>query len=228
MSEWWTYTLSDFLMFSPQVYYRLFELHNRALWPAQLLTILVGFAILYLLLRRQGGGDRLIAAMLGALWIWLAWAFFWERYPTINWAAAYVAPFIALEGLLLIGLGAMGGRPIFISSRAPSALTGLGLFAFALTCYPFLAPIMGRPWLSGELFGIAPDPTALATLALLALAEGRTRWLAMLIPALWCVLSAVTLWTMGAGDFFLPIAWALAAIGIAFLTRYARITETRR
>jgi hypothetical protein len=30
MSEWWTYTLSDFLLFSPRVYYRLFELHNRA------------------------------------------------------------------------------------------------------------------------------------------------------------------------------------------------------
>ena len=222
MSEWWTYTLSDFLMFSPQVYYRLFELHNRALWPAQFLTIGVGFAILYLRLRREGGGDRLIAAMLGALWIWLAWAFFWERYPTINWAAAYVAPFIALEGLLLIGLGAMGGRPIFMSSRGPSALAGLGLFAFALICYPFLAPLMGRPWLSGEIFGIAPDPTAIATLALLALAEGRTRWLAMLIPALWCVLSAVTLWTMGAGDFFLPIAGALAAIGIAFLTAARR------
>ena len=33
MSEWWTYTLSDFLLFSPRTYYRLFELHHRALWP---------------------------------------------------------------------------------------------------------------------------------------------------------------------------------------------------
>ena len=28
MSEWWTYRLSDFLMFSPRTYHRLFELHN--------------------------------------------------------------------------------------------------------------------------------------------------------------------------------------------------------
>jgi hypothetical protein len=216
MSEWWTYTFSDFLMFSPQVYYRLFELHNRALWPAQLLTMGAGFAIFYLLLRGQGGKFRVMAIMLGMLWIWLAWAFFWERYATINWAAAYVAPFIAFEGLLLIGFGAIRGGAIFRSSREPSALAGLGLFACALVLYPFVALFMGRLWLSAEIFGIAPDPTAIATLALLALAAERTRWLLMLVPALWCVISSVTLWTMGADDFFLPIAGALAAIGVGF------------
>ena len=84
MSEWWTYTLSDFLMFSPQVYHRLFELHNRALWPAQLLTAGFGFAILYLLLGRQDGWNRPIWTLLGALWIWLAWAFFWDA-TLHNW-----------------------------------------------------------------------------------------------------------------------------------------------
>ena len=215
MSEWWTYTLSDFLMFSPQVYYRLFELHNRALWPAQLLTLGLGFAIFYLLLRREDGAHRAICVMVGTLWIWLAWAFFWERYATINWAAAYVAPLIVIEGLLLIWLGAIGTQPIFASSRKAADLAALALFAFALFFYPLLAPFMGRSWFSGEFFGIAPDPTALATLALLACAQGRKRWLAMIIPALWCVTSAATLWTMGAGDFFVPITGALAAIGVA-------------
>ena len=35
MSEWWTYSLSDFLLFSPRTYYRLFELYNLAIWPTQ-------------------------------------------------------------------------------------------------------------------------------------------------------------------------------------------------
>ena len=33
MSEWWTYHLSDFLLFAPRTYYRLFELYNAAIWP---------------------------------------------------------------------------------------------------------------------------------------------------------------------------------------------------
>ena len=36
MPEWWTYSPSDFLMFSARTYYRLVELHNRRLWPAHL------------------------------------------------------------------------------------------------------------------------------------------------------------------------------------------------
>ena len=46
MSEWWTYSPANFLMFSARTYYRLFELHNKALWPAHGLALLTGFAIL--------------------------------------------------------------------------------------------------------------------------------------------------------------------------------------
>jgi hypothetical protein len=219
MSEWWTYTLSDFLMFSPQVYYRLFELYNRALWPAPLLTVGAGVAILCLLIVPEGSRRRLAHVILGMLWIWIAWAFFWQRYAEINWAVLYVAPFIAAQGALLIGLGAAGLLPISISRRKAIDIAGLALFAAALGLYPLIAPMMGRQWLAGEVFGIAPDPTAIATLALLALAEGRARWAAMIIPALWCAISTVTLWTMGAAYFFLPLAGALVAIGIALARR---------
>jgi hypothetical protein len=215
MSEWWTYTLSDFLMFSPQVYYRLFELNNRALWPAHLLTGGFGVAVLHRLFRRPDGWDRPIWTILGALWIWLAWAFFWERYATINWAAGYVAPFIAAEGLLLIAIGVLAQPSRYGSVRQPGVQAAVGLFAGALVLYPLLAAVLGRPWLAAEIFGIAPDPTSVATLALLALAEGRIRGLAMIIPALWCAISAATLWTMGAPDFFIPVAGALAAVVIA-------------
>ncbi len=46
MSEWWTYRLEDFLLFSPRVYWRMFELHNEAVWPLQIATLLLGAAIL--------------------------------------------------------------------------------------------------------------------------------------------------------------------------------------
>src|SRR5205807_4521090 len=50
MSEWWTYSLSDFLLFSPRTYYRLFELYNLALWPGQIAAIALGIVLLALLL----------------------------------------------------------------------------------------------------------------------------------------------------------------------------------
>ena len=46
MAEWWTYRPEDFLLFSPRVYWRLFELHNAAVWPVQVPALLLGAAIL--------------------------------------------------------------------------------------------------------------------------------------------------------------------------------------
>ena len=51
MFEWWAYQPSDLLMFSPQTYYRLFELYNAGLWPAQILTLAAGVAIAILMVR---------------------------------------------------------------------------------------------------------------------------------------------------------------------------------
>ncbi len=215
MSEWWTYRLSDFLLFSPRVYYRLFELHNRALWPAQLLTIALGLAILFLLSRPGRARHRIVPALLGVLWIWVAWAFLWGRFASINWASAYAAPIFALQGLALLWFGTIRGVLSFAQRGDVRDLVGRVLFVGALAGYPLLAPVMGRLWFAAELFGIAPDPTAVGTLAVLALADGRIRWLLLLVPCLWCAVTGATLWTLGAEDFFVAPASALIALGAA-------------
>ena len=45
MSEWWTYHLSSFLLFSPHTYGRLIERYNAAIWPWQLAGLAAGLAI---------------------------------------------------------------------------------------------------------------------------------------------------------------------------------------
>src|SRR5258707_15614550 len=52
MSEWWTYRLTSFLLFSPRTYYRLLELYNLAIWPAQLAGAAIGVAIVALLITK--------------------------------------------------------------------------------------------------------------------------------------------------------------------------------
>jgi hypothetical protein len=84
MSEWWTYSLSDFLLFSPRTYYRLFELYNLAVWPWHVLAIVLGLAVLVLWLRRGAWQGRSVAVILAACWLFVAWAYLLARYDTIT------------------------------------------------------------------------------------------------------------------------------------------------
>ena len=105
---------------------------------------------------------------------------------------------------------------------------GCGLWLFALALHPLLAPALGRPSLQAEWFGIAPDPTVLATLGLLLLApvshtlSAPARVLALLswcVPLLWCLASGATLWAMGSSEAWLMPAAAAAALGTVWRSR---------
>jgi hypothetical protein len=223
MSEWLTYSLADMLMFSERVYYRMLALYNQEIWPAQLLAFALGAAALYLLLVPAGRSwrDRGIPLVLGVLWGWVAWGFLWERFATINWPVAYIVPLFALQAIWFAVMGAIEGRLSFASGNRAVLFAGAALFAAVLLLYPLIAPLMGRSWLSAEIFGLAPDPTALGTLALLAVAEGWRRWVLMVVPALWCLISTVTLLTMGMPDYLIPATGALAAFALAFAGVFA-------
>ena len=210
MSEWWTYRLSDFLLFSPRTYRRLFELYNEAIWPGHVLALLLAFVLIACLLR--GGQGRIVAAILAAAWLWVAWAFHLERYATINWAAPWLAAGFAVEGALLAGYAATG-RLVLPRPAGAAGWAGLGLIFFAALAQPFLAPLSGRGWSAAEVFGIAPDPTAVATLGALLVARGGNAWPLLPIPLLWCAISGATLWAMEEPD-----AFVLPAVGLVSLT----------
>ncbi|GGC75888.1 DUF6064 family protein [Chelatococcus reniformis] len=216
MSEWWTYRLESFLLFSPRVYWRMFELHNAALWPLQLATLASGVVIVLLVLRRAPGHGTWIGLILGVLWACVGWSFLWNRYAGINWAALYVAPAFGLQGLLLAAAGASGG--LACDRRDVTGRLGLLLVASGLA-YPLLAPLLGRPWISAEVFGVAPDPTAIATLGLLVAAGGRWQPLLCPIPLSWLLLSGLTLRTMGEGQALVPLAAAGTAVALLILRR---------
>jgi hypothetical protein len=213
MSEWWTYSLSDFLLFSPRTYYRLFELYNLAIWPLQVIALASGAAMLPLFRSTRPWHGRVVAAILALCWLWVAWAYFLERYDTINWAARYAALGFAAQALLLLWRGGLTGLSL-VAAPTIVGRAGLLVVLFALLAQPFVAPLFGRPWAQAEIFGIAPDPTAIATLGIVV-ASTRLRWELMVIPALWCGLSAATLWTMGSADAFVPAVAATVALLLA-------------
>ncbi|RJT41356.1 hypothetical protein D3227_06060 [Mesorhizobium waimense] len=221
MSEWWTYRPEDFLLFSPRVYWRMFELQNEALWSLHLVTVAAGLAIFMFLLRRPNRDSGWIGLLLAALWVFVGWTFLWNRYVAINWAIFYVAPLFAFQAVVLLIAAIMPGG-LRLDRRDVAGWTGLLFAAAGLVLYPLFPPLVGRPWTSAEVFGIAPDPTVIVTLGLLLAARGKLLPLLFPIPSLWCLLSGVTLWTMDDRQAWLPlvmVAIVLAALGLRSLIR---------
>ncbi|MEO7854797.1 MAG: DUF6064 family protein [Rubrivivax sp.] len=220
MSEWWTYQPSDFLMFSPRIYWRLFESINQAYWPAQVGLLVAAWAWLARQARPARPADqvwaRAAACALALIWALVAWAFLLQRFAPIQWVAGDAALVFFAQALALIGLAVLGG--IHRSTGRLRRRAALALGVWALVGYPLLGTAFGRPWQQAEVFGLAPDPTALATLAFLLLVRATTpasRWLMRLlwiVPVAWCLVSAATLWTMGSAQGWL----VLAALALAF------------
>jgi hypothetical protein len=216
MTEWWTYRPSDLLLFSARTYYRLFELYNAEVWPAQILTIGVGGALWLALWQQRARALQVATALLGAAWLWVAWAFHWQRFAVINWAATGFAAAFAIEGLLLLAWALFGAPRHIAAAQGRTRWAGLALLLFAVALQPALGPMLGRPLPQAEIIGLAPDPTAMATLAVLLLSTSRSNrrafWLLWPLPLLWCAYAGMTLASMHAADaLLLPAAAVLAA-----------------
>jgi hypothetical protein len=223
VSEWWTYRPADLLMFAPRTYWRLFELHNEALWPAQALTALAALIMAGGLWQRRVSAVRAGLALLAACWALVAWTFFWQRYAPINAAAgAFAIAFAVQAGGLLALVPALDART---SSLTGPRWAGLALLGWALVAHPCLASISGRPWSQAEFFGLAPDPTAIGTLGVLLLVSSQRRWVRFLLTVLWflalswCAVSAATLWTMGSSQGWVSAAGAVLALAMKLRRR---------
>ena len=221
MSEWWTYTLSDFLLFSPRTYHRLFELHNAEWWPAHGVAVAGGVAMMVLAQRRGPATGRAVAAILALAWAWVAWAFLWQRYASINWAAPWLAAAFVVQALLLVRFAIR--RQGLALATGPTSLvrTGLAVAAAGVLAYPLVSVALGRGAAAAEVFGMAPDPTVLATLGILVLAAPAARVVLLPIPLAWCALTGATLWTMGSPEWWLLPAAAVLSIVAAMRERRA-------
>ena len=224
MNEWLSYRPSDFLMFAPRTYWRLFELHNGAWWPAQPLLVLAGLGWMGWLLRGGSPALRAGAPALAAALSFVAVTFMLDRYAAVNWAASGFALGFMAQAL---GLAALATRVDWGTvSPGPRRRIGLTIFAWALLGHPLLALAFDRPWTQAEVFGLAPDPTAIATLGFLLCAHTQrrlTRWLLRSLWTLataWCAISSATLWTMGSAQAWVLMGVTLAALAAAWLLPY--------
>ena len=193
-----SYRFSDFILFSENAYYRQFEFYNQAIWPLHLVALVFAFIILYALYiktdKKPEWAGRVLAILLVASWLWVAVAFLYLRFYQIHVVANWYAFGFVLQAGLLLWYGVIKNRLLLHVKSHFMKITGSALLLMSFIIYPFIALLSGRYWQQFEMFALAPDPTAIATFAILLFY--KVPWVLFVIPVIWLVLSGMTLLSM--------------------------------
>jgi len=195
MSEWRSYSLHDLLIFSPESYFRLFERSNQAFWPFHLAIIAIALLMLYLATVRTARSQLFILAGLAFLWVLAGWWFVYQFYSQINTIAYWYLLLFVVQIIIILLYVIATSRKTSLYKPAGDAMlgVGMGIAVYALLMHPFLLWLAGREWQALETPGIAPDPTAIATIGFaLALGGSRQRFWLIIIPLVWIIISVLT------------------------------------
>jgi hypothetical protein len=214
IDEWWTYGIADLVLFTPETYFRLFELYHRDWWPVQLACLAMDVVILLCLWLKSSWGGRVIAFLLAARWAWAGWAFLHLRFAPIHWVADWYAVAFFLQALLLFIYGISRRGMKFETGNSVRAGIGVFVLLGALLAMPATAYLTGRDWMQAELFAMTPDATALATLGLLLLTKDRVAVWLVVIPVAWCIVTGATLWALEAPEALILPAGAMLTIAL--------------
>lgn len=200
------------LPYTAEVYASVLAQYNAATQPAVWLALALHAAALALCLWRPERAGRAVALILAAGWLWTGIVFFVLRFATIHFAAPLYGAGFVLAGLLVLWRLVLRDRPVFRVRPGLVGSTGFGLALLALAGYPLLA-LAGSFGLAGaQAVGVAPGPTALFTLGLLLMREGRAPVLPAILPLVWCLVGGLSAWAIAyPDDAALPVLGLLVA-----------------
>ena len=182
--------------FSASEFLDVFRQYNSAIWPMQLALAAAGVGCGVLVIRGGARASRIIAMVLASLWAWMAGAYHFAFFASINPAAIVFGSVFIAEAVLLFWYGVRREQLRFAFSRDSYGLVGAIMSAFALICYPILGFALGRRYPEAPTFGL-PCPTTIFTLGFLLLARGPGVKVAVAIPFLWSLLGAFAATRLG-------------------------------
>lgn len=228
MSDWLTllfsYSIIDFIPVEAEIYIRLFERANAMLWPLPLISTLavIFLACLPFLKKNHYFIYFCSLTIVSASWLLVGFVFFLQLLSELTWVGHYLGIIFMLQGVLLLLNSCLMFRKSALScvqiysqlqSQKSQFIWAAALVLF-ISSYAMVPWLSQRSWQSIELFAIAPDPTCLATIAVILATRALPRWL-LIIPLLWCLVSACLAYAMGLYSGFI----LLCAVIVLFANR---------
>lgn len=148
--------------------------YHEAIWPVQIIAVLLVLTSLYGAFRPNPVMDRLIGLSLTAFWAWIGYVFYIREFSSISFLAPIYGGFFLFQAALIVGFSVIRHDLRFRYANDGQGRAGLACLVLALIVYPLAVGIFEQQWTSLRLVGLTPVPTVLFTLGFLLMAEART------------------------------------------------------
>lgn len=185
--------------------------YNEAVWPTQLLLLILPLATAVAILRGPGV-TRSPAFILAILWLWMGVVYHLHFFRSINPAAVLFGALFVIQAGLFAWLAIREPVTRFSVEGDANSLVGGLMILFSLAIYPALGYMVGHRYPAAATFGL-PCPTTLFTLGLLLWARPAPPRVVLVIPLLWSLIATVAALQLDmVEDLSLPAAAILATV----------------
>jgi len=198
--------------FTTEQFFEIIEKYNLAVFPAQLIVILLGILSVILLHSKKESKNKLIGGFLGILWIWIGIAYHFAFFTEINKAAYLFGGLFVLQGLFFLFETFSRKKLEFEFSGKFMDYVAYFFLIFGIVIYPILLFFLENSLETTITLGL-PCPSTILTFGFLMLTSTKLSKYLLIIPALWTVVGTSAAINFGVyPDYLMPISALIAII----------------
>jgi hypothetical protein len=172
-------------------FFNTLQTYNETFVPMFIITFVLGIIAVFLAFRKSRNSDKIVAAILGFLFLWSGLVFFVLFFGSVDVEAFglrlsgmwYVSGFLFVaQGVLILFFGVIKSSLSFRCVRDMRGFAGALLVIYAMVVYPVVGFLTGFIYPRYPVFGIAPCPVTIFTFGLLQWSDKKVPLLVAIVP----------------------------------------------
>ena len=201
--------------FTAAQFFEVFVRYNDAVWPAPYVLSAIGVLAFVFAVARGRYAGRIVAGLVGFLWLWAGVVYHWLHFTSINHLAWIFGALFVLQAALLGWVGVVRNQLHFKSGWSVGRIAGSVVVGYALAVYPALGYLLGHRHPAAPTFG-APCPVTLFSLGVLAMLDGPPARVLLVIPVLWALVGTTAAFQFGMREDLALLVAASVSLGCAW------------
>ena len=204
--------------FTTEQFFEIIERYNLAVFPAQLIVILLGILSVILLHSEKESKNKLIGGFLGILWVWIGTAYHFAFFTEINKAAFIFGGLFVLQGLFFLFETFSRKKLEFEFRGKLMDYVAYFFIIFGIVIYPILLFFLENSLETTITLGL-PCPSTILTFGFLMLTSTKLSKYLLIVPALWTIIGTSAAFNFGVYPDYLMAISALVAIVYLFMKK---------